>query len=376
MKKLWILLIITGVLVMFKPINSIIKDSIGNIIYRGNVVTGIVATDNGDKSYDVFISESEKAYPHIFTLSANPILAVGDKVRILYKNGCKELPIILPPSIPTIGILAFTYCRNSSFGNNVAIYDLDSNLIANVEYSSSNYGTDFNGVAVDMNGNIYVAGRWSNKLLKLDKDGNKLIEVSSNQCVQVAIAPDGFVWTWGANSVWDYVFTKWNPDTLAKEDEFLSSGNSFYFGMAFDDSGYLYAGNNDDNYVEKWDVITHSRIAYMEPSAVSATWTCLAVIGNTLYATDWTESTYRRGDIFTCPTDLSSDFVPHNLSEITGYDMANGITTDGNYLYVLVGSNSTTDVIIYKYTTNFSLIWSVIVPKPSYESLSISVYPF
>jgi hypothetical protein len=102
MKKLLILLIFIGVLIMFKNINAIINDSIGNIIYRGNVVTGIVATDNGDKSYDVFISESEKAYPKIFTLSANPVLAVGDKVRILYKNGCKELPIILPPTITTV----------------------------------------------------------------------------------------------------------------------------------------------------------------------------------------------------------------------------------------------------------------------------------
>jgi len=120
MKKLWILLIIIGVLIMFKPINSIIKDSIGNIIYRGNVVTGIVATDNGDKSYDVFISESEKAYPHIFTLSANPNLAVGDKVRILYKNGCKELPIILPP---TIAIPAITGEWVSPTGYIDALYD-------------------------------------------------------------------------------------------------------------------------------------------------------------------------------------------------------------------------------------------------------------
>jgi len=86
---------------MLKPINSIIKDSISNIMFRGNVVTGIVATDNGDGSYDVFISESDRAYPKIFTLSRNPDLAVGDKVRILYKNGCKELPIILPPVKPT-----------------------------------------------------------------------------------------------------------------------------------------------------------------------------------------------------------------------------------------------------------------------------------
>ena len=89
---------------MLKPINSIIKDSIRNIVFRGNVVTGTVAVDNGDGSYDVFISESDRAYPKIFTLSANPDLAVGDKVRILYMNGCKELPIILPPVTSIIPI--------------------------------------------------------------------------------------------------------------------------------------------------------------------------------------------------------------------------------------------------------------------------------
>jgi len=82
---------------MLNPVNAIIKNAIGNIIFRGNVVTGIVDVDNGDGSYDVFIAESDVAYPKIFTLSISPNLAVGDTVRILYKNGIKELPIILPP---------------------------------------------------------------------------------------------------------------------------------------------------------------------------------------------------------------------------------------------------------------------------------------
>lgn len=86
---------------MLKPVNSIIRDSVGNIIHREFVVTGEVAIDNGDGSYDVFIAEEAKAYPRVFTLARNPDLAVGDKVRILYKNGCRELPIILPPVKPT-----------------------------------------------------------------------------------------------------------------------------------------------------------------------------------------------------------------------------------------------------------------------------------
>lgn len=86
---------------MLRPINAIIKDNVGNIIHRGFVVTGEVAKDNGDGSYDVYIAEEAKAYPKVFTLARNPDLEVGDKVRILYKNGCKELPIILPPVKPT-----------------------------------------------------------------------------------------------------------------------------------------------------------------------------------------------------------------------------------------------------------------------------------
>jgi len=105
MKKFILIIILLGVLFMLKPVSAIIKDSIANIMYRGNVVTGTVAVVNGDGSYDVFISESDRAYPKIFTLSANPDLAVGDKVRILYKGGCKELPIILPPT--TTGISLF-----------------------------------------------------------------------------------------------------------------------------------------------------------------------------------------------------------------------------------------------------------------------------
>ena len=90
-----IILTIIGVMIMLKPIKTIINDSIGNIMFKGNVVTGIVAADNGNKSYDVFIDESEVAYPGIFTLSKDPDLAVGDKVRILYKNGDRNNPIIL-----------------------------------------------------------------------------------------------------------------------------------------------------------------------------------------------------------------------------------------------------------------------------------------
>ena len=113
MKKFILIILLLGVLCMLKPVSAIIKDSIGNIMYRGNVVTGTVAVVNGDGSYDCYISESDRAYPKIFTLSANPDLAVGDKVRILYKGGCKELPIILCTAEGNITYYVRAYAKNA-----------------------------------------------------------------------------------------------------------------------------------------------------------------------------------------------------------------------------------------------------------------------
>ena len=106
MKKI-LLIILIGIVIMLKPINAILKDSLGNIILRGTVVTGIIASDNGDGSYDVFISEAEEARKNVRTLSANPDLAIDDEVRILYKYGCRELPIIYPPVVAVTEISLF-----------------------------------------------------------------------------------------------------------------------------------------------------------------------------------------------------------------------------------------------------------------------------
>ena len=86
---------------MLRPINEIIRNNVGNIIHRLSMVTGEVAADNGNGSYDVFIAGDPKAYPNIFTLARDPDIAVGDTVRILYKNGDKNNPIIWPPEKPT-----------------------------------------------------------------------------------------------------------------------------------------------------------------------------------------------------------------------------------------------------------------------------------
>jgi len=71
------------------------RNLLGNIKYRNNVVTGEVAVDNGNYTYDVYLSGSAVAYPNIPTTMREPDFAVGDAVEILIEYGNKEMPIII-----------------------------------------------------------------------------------------------------------------------------------------------------------------------------------------------------------------------------------------------------------------------------------------
>jgi len=71
--------------------NSILYDT----TYRNNVVTGEVAVDNGNNTYDVYIAGSDVAYPDIPTTLREPSFAVGEAVEILVEYGNKEMPIII-----------------------------------------------------------------------------------------------------------------------------------------------------------------------------------------------------------------------------------------------------------------------------------------
>jgi len=75
--------------------SEILDNTIGNIKYRNNVVTGEIATVNGNNTYDVYISGSDVAYPNIPTTVKEPDFEVGEAVEILIEYGNKEMPIII-----------------------------------------------------------------------------------------------------------------------------------------------------------------------------------------------------------------------------------------------------------------------------------------
>jgi len=63
---------------------------VGNIKHRGTYMTGIVAADNGDGSYDVEIAGSGKSIKNIFTTKKEPDYVVNETVGIVFEYGIKE----------------------------------------------------------------------------------------------------------------------------------------------------------------------------------------------------------------------------------------------------------------------------------------------
>ena len=378
MKKMLIIVFIIGGLVMLKPINAFIKGAVDNIVHRRNLVTGIITADNSDKSYAVEIGESGKSIKRIFTLSPDPDLVVGDKARVLYRGGNKEDMILLAPTKLYVDIIAYIYYAGGK--SYVAIFDLDGNFIKEVNYYGSSYATGNDGVAVDKNGNIHIAGRWSDKLLKLDSEGNTLKEITYTTATpnQVAIDPDGYVWVYEWDDDGDYYVRKREPTTLEIIDEvnMTSSALKDYNGMAFDSSGYLYMVDWHNGNIEKWDVDSRTRVTWRalaggaEDHPISSS---LAVIGSDLVLVQW--AAFDKGDYWTCPTDLSANFIPHTLAEFGGSSWVESITAVNGSHFIVCGDTSGEQQAIVKYNTGFSLVWN----KP-YNGLggglSISAYPF
>ena len=75
--------------------DDILDNTVGNIQYRNNVVTGIIAVDNGNNTYDVCISGNDTAYPDIPTTAKDPDFTVDDAVEVAINNGNKEDMVII-----------------------------------------------------------------------------------------------------------------------------------------------------------------------------------------------------------------------------------------------------------------------------------------
>ena len=345
---------------MLNPARAIVQNSVGNIIYRGNVVTGIVSKNNGNGSYDVYIGESDVAYPNIFTLSRDPDLVVTDKVRILYENGIKEMPIILPPKTATAVIekLIAVYAYNDGWGSSphIMIYDADGNYIRQFGMPTGQ-GELYSGVlCADSNNNVfYVNDNWQT-LHKYDINGNLLLTktIESQQFYRVAIGKDNSVYT----LEWDdpYVVRKRNNTTLEIETSQILNVSSYYESFTIDSDGNIFAVNSSEDRIEKWTFgggMTSSRDINSRAVHYS-----LAIVGSLIVGEG-----YYTVDFWTIPTSLNQDITEWSPTEIEGNPWAVG-SINGKYL--LLGDN------IGLFNADKTNVWNIKLLNP----IDITAYPF
>jgi len=352
-RYIYILLIIIGVLIMLKPINSIIKDSIGNIM----------------GSYDVFISESDRAYPKIFTLSRNPDLAVGDKVRILYKNGCKELPIILPPvavTAPTTGDIFVTFETGNPEVSTIKSFTSEGVEVAS--WQPEDYQLMYNGMCVDSSGNVYyIAFSSPHKIIKYDSSGNEIIKLSASyQIEHIAISSDGYIYTHEGTDTDNNMIMKRSSSTLQIISSFQLDPSHSYYGMAFLDNDYFYMVNSSSDEIEMWRISTNSKIASVAIDSTKTSLTSLAVAGSTVLGVDFTKQPWY------VPTNLGASEIDWS-TEIT---RVVSVASKGGYFYVFGSKTYKGALFLGKYTEAGVKVWEVQVVEAGYWPSSVGAYPF
>jgi len=75
--------------------DSIGKNIIRHIKYRGTIRTAEVIADNGDGTYDVKIALSDETYPNVETIHYDMVFNVGEIAVLVFEYGSKELPKII-----------------------------------------------------------------------------------------------------------------------------------------------------------------------------------------------------------------------------------------------------------------------------------------
>jgi len=75
--------------------DSIGKNIIRHIKYRGTIRTAEVIADNDDGTYDVKIALSDETYPNVETIHYDMVFNVGEIAVLAFEYGSKELPKII-----------------------------------------------------------------------------------------------------------------------------------------------------------------------------------------------------------------------------------------------------------------------------------------
>jgi len=357
---------------MLRPINEIIRNTVGNIIHRLSIVTGEVAVDNGDGSYGVFIAGDPKIYPKIFTLARDPDIAVGDKVRILYKNGCKELPIILPPTIAVaVGNIIFVMYQDYTENNFIKTYNSNGIFITSWSMPAGYYET--NCICVDSSNNIYI--NYGTSIVKRNSNGDILYtKTGISNSEAIAIGADGYIYS--RESFGDDVLVKRNTSDLDSVN-YIALYNKNWYGLAFDSDGNFYMCNATDGQMEKWQYTDYGRITTHNIVTQSADNSGLCIAGNLIgMGAGFNDKTYELGAL-TMNKALTQD--EQGIGDIDcGYVYETPSSIDNNFLFV--GDDwDNANLVLIKYNSSKVLIFRINVTESGsnrVDNAAVAAYPF
>jgi len=347
MKKLLILILMcVGVLVLLTPIGKFKGEAFGNIMYRKNLVTGIITADNGDKSYAVEIEESGKSIKKIFTLSPDPDLAVGDKARVLYRDGNKEDRILLAPTKPSIPIppVIRRYALIIAYPNELKVFDMEGAAL----YLLTTGGWSYAGCAItmDADGNSYAETNW-NTLRKWDSSGNLLVTHSREHYQttfeSLNIGPDGYLYTLEGRAS-GYAITKRSTMDLTVIEDVVTLTGNYGGGICLDSNGNFYVYNWTADEIQKWSS-AGVKLASIDPGNMSEYAGC-GVCGDYVYFVKDTN------EVYYLPLDLSTRTI-WNLPSSIAYALT---IADGHI--ILSGWDDEGEGATSKYDSGRNLIWT------------------
>ena len=349
---------------MLRPINEIIRNTVGNIIHRLSVVTGEVAVDNGDGSYGVFIAGDPKIYPRIFTLARDPDIAVGDTVRILYKNGDKNNPIIWPSEKPTAGAVSpLIYVLNQTYGEDCWLKQigLDGTILNTWDVPDNDY--DYNSMCIDSLNNIYIT--YGTSIVKRDTTGNiVLTKTGINQAESIAIGADGYLYSMET----DNKVHKRDLLTLTSQSYITLTSGKSYWGLCLDSDGNIYTVNGTDDVIEKW---TSDGVKFASHSIARASTSSLGLAGDYIVRV----SSAAGGYAYIIHKSLNSNEAVFDLTNID-YEYATGSLSDK---YLFIGTNyDDGNFYLEKYSLGQTLDWSIMIEGTELYDYSgqVAAYPF
>ncbi len=449
--------------------NILELDTINHIKYKNNVVTGVIATDNGNGTYDVYIAGADVAYPNVPTTMPEPDFSIDDPVEIAIEYGNKEMPIlighakkivqefvedvinVLVSTLDAYSIAAtscyfegrvgdiegyenvirrgFYYGTSTGYGSDIYstgsfaagsyneqvtglvkettyhfqayVHDADNDVhtgddkpmttsaLTHKVYTVCDNGsgtyyiksyTDAgvlldtwtieatenigNAICVDVNENVYTITGNQHSIKKRNSAGTlTLTKTETNWLYNIAVAPNGYIYTEEVNASGNPIVCKRNVSDLVVVDTMILTVGKDYYGLTIDSDGIFYLVNNIDQQYESWNWDTGIVASW----AGEYTFASLATLGANLANVDWL------AHAILTPKDLSGGETDYELTDIN-YPGALG--TFGIY-YLASGYDDDSKVSIGKYDSGFTKVWVTQIPDSgSYGYGSIAAYPF